>query len=209
MLLVEFAERIHRGSLLLAQALSHLRPEGRPVVGAYVGFKSRCQQRAHSCKHGFAAVDGHAVRRSVPFRLRLCGSGWLFLGLSLSLRGSGRLRTRNWRKQAGRAQSHHHDFSVQRVHPWCRSSRLTQWQSLAPLAAVLSLEGHTWERSMSCRKAAAYCQSTVACCIRQGSKHPRGRANGEQHLPLCLASANSEDARNLARDGLLLCLDFR
>ena len=63
---IEFPHGVHRGTLLLAQALSHLRAERRPIVGADVRFKTGCDQRAHGCEHRFAAVNTQGAGRSGP-----------------------------------------------------------------------------------------------------------------------------------------------
>src|SRR5229473_3166886 len=56
MLSVKLPCRVHRRALLLPQALAHLRPERRPIVGAHVRFEARGQQHAHGREHRFAAV---------------------------------------------------------------------------------------------------------------------------------------------------------
>src|SRR5713101_765790 len=65
-LAVKFAHRLHGWTLLLPQALPHLRPECRPVVGADVRFETRRQQRADRRKHRLAAVHTYSALRSGP-----------------------------------------------------------------------------------------------------------------------------------------------
>jgi hypothetical protein len=73
---------------------------------------------------------------------------------------------------------------------------------LSQLAAFVGTGGYVCETTLSSRNAMAFSQFTVGPGIRQGIAPilPRPLV---QHLPLVLASVNSEDAPN-ARAGWLL-----
>src|SRR6266404_1208055 len=53
---VELADRVNGGALLLAQAIAHLRAESRPVVGADVALEAGGVEGAHGGEHGLVAV---------------------------------------------------------------------------------------------------------------------------------------------------------
>jgi hypothetical protein len=120
---VKFAHRFHRGTLLLPQALPHLRPERRPIVGADVRFETRCQQRANRCKHRLTAVHTYGALRSAP-RARSCRRRlrrWGRLCLHLRRYRRGRLGLPSRRQRRHRAQSNQQHLSLKFFHAFCRS----------------------------------------------------------------------------------------
>ena len=222
MMPVELPHCFHRRALLLSQALSHLCPERRPIVGADVRFETRCQQRANRCKHCLAAVHTYcALRRGPSSRLwrrhqRRWGR-WC-----LHLHGHGRLGLSGRRQRHQRAQSKQLYLSLKFFHAFCRSPHSGQSLFLSPPVAVLRPEGHIRERSMSPHNSKASCQSTSP--KRTPSRNPgaslrtlsclsvsalslllRCESNTRpgQHLRLPRASIIVEMLRGSARDGPL------
>src|SRR5229473_2988921 len=168
MLPVKLPHRFDRWTLLVSQALAHLRTERRPMVSAHVRFKTRGEQRAHGRKHRLAAIHADSTLwRGSRSPLRLRGLRWRSR-LRLHLRGHWRLRLSGGRERHHRAQSNHHHLSLKFFHAFCRSAHSVQLLFLFPLVAVLRPEGHIWERSMSCHVATASCQFTSPHTLSQG-----------------------------------------
>src|SRR5229473_5435114 len=166
MLPVKLPHRFDRWTLLVSQALAHLRTERRPMVSAHVRFKTRGQQRAHGRKHRLAAIHADSTLwRGSRSRLRRFHRG---SGLRLQLRGHWRLRLSGGRERHHRAQSTHHHLSLKFFHAFCRSPHSGQLLFLSPPVAVPRTEGHIWERSMSCHDATASCQFTSPHTLSQG-----------------------------------------
>src|SRR6266404_3184748 len=160
MLPVKLAHRFHRGTLLLPQALPHLRPERRPIVGADVRFETRCQQRADRRKHCLAAVHTYCALRRGPGARPWCRRLRRWGRWSLHLHGHRRLGLSGRRQRHRRAQSKQNHLSLKFFHAFCRSPHSGQSLFLSPPVAVLRTEAHIWERSMSSRNSTASCQST-------------------------------------------------
>ena len=192
MLLIEFPHGVHRRPLLLTQPLPHLRPKRRPMVRADIGFKACRDERAHRRKHRFAAVHRHCARRR-------CSMVWTHRGrrrrrgrsLRLHLRRGRRLPCR--RQCYCRAQSRlkHSSYSFRHSHR--RSSHSDQRLSLS--AGNVSQQGWVCLRDeplLSQRRG-------IQSIYRRPPYPSRNRSYFSlrlpvQHLPLLLASDNSEDA---------------